>query len=259
MAGTRRESVKKGGSLKIWPDAQKQTLAFELPQLPGETFKIVIPELVSDNKEPIIPSSLPSPNWDIEKEAARWQAEIRDVVRMEAAVLFRDEQIQTSVTVTNLSHRIWENVNAFTCFAYYDAPLFDDPKLTRTYLLVEEEWKSIAELFAENSPGNGPYTFFRVRGGPALEDMWNYRRINQIHPQVVSRGCCCVVSTDGQWIAGMTTRKPAYVFNNRNERCIHADPDMGNVAPGETSKGNSTVHIFRGTLGDFVERCEKTV
>ncbi len=247
----------KNAKIKIWPDEQKQTIGFELPELPREVFKIVIPELVSDAEEPIIPWEQPSPKWDIDQTSARWSTEIHNTVRMKSEVHFDGEQITARVKLTNLSPRSWEKVNAFTCFAYYAAPSFDDPELRRTYFPVNKKWKSVSELFAEHDPGSGPYTFFPVAGGPRLQDMWLGRKIPQHHPQVVSKGCACVVSKDGSWIAGMTTRVPAYAFHNRRERCIHADPFLGTVVPGATIEGISTIHIFRGTLADFMKRCDK--
>lgn len=243
--------------IKIWPDEQKQTIGFELPELPREVFKIVIPELISDAKEPIVPWEHPSPTWKIDDNSARWSTEIPKLVRMESAVTFGAEKITTRVHLTNLSQSSWEKTNAFTCFAFYAAPSFDDPELMRTYFPVNGKWKSVSALFGEHDPGSGPYTFFPVVGGPKLEDLWLGRKIPQHHPQVVSRGCACVVSKDGRWIAGMTTRTPAYAFHNRRERCVHADPFLGTVGPGKTMDGISTIHIFRGTLKDFMNRCDE--
>jgi hypothetical protein len=246
--------------VKLGPVASlpHQTMRFELPDLPGEEFRVVIPELISDATDPILPWSQPSPNWEIGDNVARCLIEISNSIRMQAEIRFRQEQIQTTVKATNLSQRAWQKANAFTCFAFYAAPLFDDPQLTRTYFPVDGEWKSIANLFAEHNPGNGPYTFFRVAGGPPLEDFWVAREIQQQHPQIVSTGCACVVSKDGKWVAGMTTRTPAYVFHNRRERCIHTDPLMGTVPAGASTEGVSTIYIFRGTVADFAKRCAET-
>jgi len=122
---------------------------------------------------------------------------------------------------------------------------------------VNGKWNSVSELFAEQIPGGGPYTFFPVANGPQLEDLWLGRKISQHHPQIVSKGCACVVSKDGAWIAGVTTRTPAYVFHNRRERCIHADPFLSTVASGATIEGVTDIHIFRGTLTDFMNRCDE--
>jgi hypothetical protein len=255
---------KSGRSVKIRPLTSLETpvvccqsIGFELPELPGEEFRIVIPELISDTKEPILPWEQPPPNWDIRENLARCLIEIHNTIRMEAEVRFCDERIEARVMVTNLSQRSWEMVNAFTCFAFYAAPSFNDPQLTRTYFPVNGQWKSVAELFREHDPGTGPYTFFPVAGGPPLDDLWLCRKIPQRCPQVVSNGCGYVVSTGGDWIAGMTTRTPAYVFHNRREPCIHVDPLMGTVAAGATAEGISNIYIFRGTVASFMKRCQQ--
>lgn len=159
--------------VSIWPvtDLPHQTIGFELSELPGEEFRIVIPELISDDTEPIFPWEQPSPRWNIGSGAARCSIEIQDKIHVDAEVLFCKERIVTRVAATNLSWRTWKNVNAFTCFAFYAAPSFYDPELTRTYFPVKGEWKPVGELFKEHYPGGSPYTFFSVAGGPQLEEL----------------------------------------------------------------------------------------
>lgn len=175
-------------------NADRQTLGFQLPDLPGEEFRIVIPELISDSTQSILPWGLVSPEFDIGKDKARCVVEIPGIIRSEAEIRFRDEQIDALVRATNLSTQTWDQLNAFTCFAYYRGPSFADPELTRTYWQVDGKWTSVAELFAHRDPGRGPYTFFPVGGGPRLEDLWAYREIGQAHPQTVAKGCglCCL-------------------------------------------------------------------
>lgn len=247
---------------RIWPispaPSPTQTIAFELPELPGQEFRVVIPELLSDAQEPIVPWEQPSPKWEITENLIRGVTERPGIVRMEVSVQFRDGwQIETRVQATNLSARTWKHLLAFTCFAYYAAPAFDDPDLTRTYLPVDGKWTTVAELFKRHDPGDGPYTFYPVAGGPRLEDFWLCRRIPQRYPQAVTSGCACVLSSDRKWVAGMTTPRPAFVFNNRRERCIHADPFMGDVAPGQSAEGTGTILVFPGNLETFIARCER--
>jgi hypothetical protein len=84
--------------------------------------------------------------------------------------------------------------------------------------------------------------------------MWLCRQIPQRHPQMVSSGAGCVVSRDGKWVAGMSTSHPAFLFVNRQERCIHANPLHPTIAPGKTVEGVSIIHIFWGSLQDFAQR-----
>lgn len=243
--------------MKIWQEEEMphQTTGFSLPDLPDQVFRLVVPELISDSTEDLLPWSHPSPQWDIDRESAHCASEISGAIRMSADVTFSAERIDIHVAVTNLSTRTWDNANLFTCFAYYPAPQFHDPERTRTHFpIAPGVWESVADLFAEHDPGPGPYTFFPVRGGPALSDLWVCRQINQMHSQQLSAGAACVLSSCGQWLAGMASARPAYVFNNRRQCCIHADPLLGTVAPGRTTHCLSTVHIFRGSLEDFDAR-----
>ncbi|MDO8682548.1 MAG: hypothetical protein Q7N50_03605 [Armatimonadota bacterium] len=236
-------------------DLPHQTIGFEMPGLPGDEFLLVVPELVSDAEKAILPWSQPSPQWDIGPDSARCMIDIDQVIHMEAEALFRADEIQVTVTVTNLSNRIWRQANLFTCFAFYRAPQFDDHDLRRTFIPVgDHKWRSLAELFADRDPGRGRHTFFPVHGGPELSDMWLCRTIKQHHPQMASHGAMCVLSKDGKWVAGMTSPNPAYLFNNRQQHCIHADPLLGTVGPGQVAQGVSALHIFRGSVEDYERR-----
>ena len=64
-------------------------------------------------------------------------------------------------------------------------------------------------------------------------------------------GAGCVVSRDGRWVAGISCERPAYVFCNRKERCLHANPVFDDLKPGQTARASSYIHILRGDIGDF--------
>ena len=144
----------------------RQTLGFELPQLPGEEFRIAIPELISDKTQAILPWGFASPDFKIQKNLAQLEIDVPGRIRMEAQVRFLGDRIEARVRATNLLAQPWAGLNAFTCFACYKAPSFHDPQLVRTYIPVEGKWKSIARLFSERDPGSDPKTFFAVDGGP---------------------------------------------------------------------------------------------
>lgn len=262
-------STKATHSPRTWVNPyQEQSIELEFPQFPGNVFKIAIPEVVSDAEGIIVPWREDPAHWEFSKQIVRWSTTISARVYMEAEVEFKGSELETRVKLRNLSSRTWRETNAFTCLTYADAPLFNDPSLRRTFVPTGDwrsrpGWKPLAELFAAYNPGRGNYTFFPVRGGPKLVDLWVVRRVNPAaHRQVLSRGFSGVVSRDGKWTIGMTTRKAAYFFNNRSPRvehldgvCIHTDPLLGEVAPGGYAEGVSTIHIVEGGIDAFIERC----
>ena len=148
---------------RIYADPKNvpQTFAFELADLPGEVFRVVIPEWVSDDQEIVVHWTHQVPRWDYGDDYATWSDEISDQIRLCSTVLFNKEVIEARVELTNLSHRSWRLANAFTCFAFFTAPLFDNPELDRMMFPVGGEWRPVAELFSQQSPGDGPYTSSR--------------------------------------------------------------------------------------------------
>jgi hypothetical protein len=236
---------------RIYPDSLRQTIDFEIDVLPGQVFKIVIPEIITDKERTLLGWGQDVPRWDIGPDHAAWDCEIPDVIRAHSVVMLGQEVIEARVTITNLSQRTWELANAFTCFAFYDAPLFDNPELDRILFPVDGRWRSVANLFAQTSPGHGPYTFFPVKGGPSIRDMQVVRLVRQTHPQTIDSGAGCVVSSDGNWVAGVSAARPAYVFCNRKERCIHANPVYPPIPPGKTAEASTWIRIMRGSVTDF--------
>jgi hypothetical protein len=246
-------------SVKITPGKNKleerQSIFFELPALPGQIFHLVIPELISDTEENPLPWGHASPDrWEIGENRAAYTLTEKNVIRCDAEVVFHDERIEARVKVTNLSDRTWRQSNAFTCLLFRKAPLFEDRTLVKTYVPVGEDWKPLAGLFKQASMKNG-LTFMPVAGGPKMADLWVGTQITSHYPNELAHGSICVVSHDGEWIAGMTAPKPAYVFNNAGLPCIHADPLLGDVPPGESAEAGSVIHIFKGSLKDFAARC----
>lgn len=233
------------------PQCREQTIAFKIDELPNQVFKIVIPEIITDTKEALIEWNHKVPQWDVGPYHASWHCEVAGVIQMTATVVFGREVIEARVEVSNLSDRTWELANAFTCFAFYKAPMFDNPELDRIKLAVDGQWRSVAELFAEADPGSGPYTFFRVKGGPNPCDIVLGQRVNQFHRQMADYGAACVVSKDGKWVAGAYSDRPAYLFCNRRERCIHANPFYDPIGPGETAVESTYIRIMRGSVVDF--------
>lgn len=236
---------------RFYPDTLKQTIDFEIDVLPGQVFKMVIPEIITDEQETLIPWSQDVPSWDIGPDHASWECERPGVIRQKSTVVASNGLIEARVEITNLSGRMWHLANAFTCFAFYEAPMFDNPELDRMFFPVNGRWRSVADLFAEESPGDGQYTFFPVKGGPRITDMRVVRLVRQRHRQMIDYGAGCVVSKDGQWVAGITCTRPAYVFCNRKERCLHANPVFDDLGPGQTAWASSYIRILRGNPADF--------
>ena len=52
--------------MRFYPDSQEQTIAFEPDSLPGQTFKVVVPEIVSDADGVIVPWNHKAPRWEKE-------------------------------------------------------------------------------------------------------------------------------------------------------------------------------------------------
>ena len=255
------QSSKSLGGLRFWPGkdvtVERQTIWFELDALPGQVFRVVVPELVSDDGAAYLPWGHPSPRqWQLAKDQATFVVRVADVIDTQAEVLFAERQIEVRVRVTNRSQQTWHDTNAFTCFTFTHARLFDDKRMARSFVQVGAKWRTLADFFRASSPGGGALTFLGVQGGPDVRKLWVAQQIKQVHPQRVATGRACLQSLDGSWVAGIATPTPAYVFNNAGLPCLHADPLLGDIEPGRSATASSFLYVLRGSLEDFIKRTE---
>jgi hypothetical protein len=55
-------------------NVERQTLGFQIPDLPGEEFRIPLPELLSDADQSILPWGFVSPEFEIRDNVAAWRS-----------------------------------------------------------------------------------------------------------------------------------------------------------------------------------------
>lgn len=249
--------------VKIWDTRQYNlTLSFELPELPGEVFSIIVPEIVSEKQELILPySDGPLAYWSLNKNFAHYGLEVARKLGLDGTVQFTDQRISCALKITNLSERRWENVSTFTCLAYHEAPHFDDPNFGRTYVAVAGKPTSVAELLKKYPSVDGA-ALFPVSGSPPLDAFAVCMAKEYEHdryPQTLSNGSACVASIDGKWVAGISAAPAAYVYINSEDspkfrwRSIHADPWIRAIEPGQTALAETVIQVFRGTPQEFFE------
>jgi len=106
----------------------------------------------------------------MKENEASYRVRVDGVLDTDAKVLFGKRQVEVRVTVKNLTKRTWRNVNACTCFAFTHAPAFDDKNMTRSFVRIDDHWRTLADLFHERSPGGNALTFLGVEGGPRVQD-----------------------------------------------------------------------------------------
>src|SRR6266487_2001097 len=172
----------------------RQTLSIELPELPGQEFRIALPELISDANRSILPWGFVSPEFEIRDHEAQLTIEVPNEVRMEACVADKGDCIEAQLRLTNLSRGTWVLANAFICFACLNAPLFYDSEGSRTWYPKGGKWHAMSELRSDHPQPENPYTLIRVKGGPELSEMWVCRKLQGLLPGSASQSCACITS-----------------------------------------------------------------
>ena len=239
-------------SVRLW-DVHRYgtTLGVEWSDLPGQEFWLLVPEWIADGATQLLPySDPPTVPWQIAAESARCERTIDGVIQMATDIAFTDGGAEITVAATNLSPRPWTATWVNACFAYFEAPRFDDRELERTFLRRNDAWVSIASVLDEAGLTKDRGATYRVVDGLGWDelDVGNSRR----RAPMLTNADAWVASADGEWSAGVSTAHPASGFSNGawRWRCIHANPLLGPMPAGETNSARIRVVITRGSLGD---------
>ena len=124
------------------------------------------------------------------------------------------------------------------CLQLSAAPTFRD--LTRRHIYFFEGGRPVS--FADLEKRDGYWSArCMVKGQPERENerpgqhgAWKLANVSRV---LADDGVICVTSADGQWTLGMLWENAHQVFNNPEAAlaCLHSDPAISNLAPGQSS------------------------
>ena len=169
--------------------------------------------------------------WTCAKEGT-WESHfaLKDRCEIVTRTMEREDGVDFTVRLTNLSSRTWPNANMPVCVQLGTAPDLRDPELQRTWHHTKDGWRKFAPTDAKPVYPGGCHFFGGMRLGEGNDS---------------GRAEIRVASKCGQWHLSHSFDNAVSVGGNCHESicCIHANPVVGELKPGETKESRGWLRV----------------
>jgi hypothetical protein len=233
-------------------------LRIDTADWPGEVFTLWFPECIVARG-----LGTAAANWEPGNDqhwefsgGLLWHEMKRDAFAYRAEVAAREDALDLSLRFTNRSQEVYREGWVNLCMRTCNAPGFDDAELSRTFLRFDGRWTPLRET----TPGEPQpaHRIYLVRDEvPYYQESlgaWPHAVPSQRadHPLIA------LVSADGRRTVGMASRPSVGFVSNldRDMRCLHSNPLLGDVPPGATVEMKALVLFLNGGLQEAVARTD---
>jgi hypothetical protein len=143
----------------------------------------------------------------------------------------REDGIDFSIRLTNLSAMTWPNANMPVCVQLATAPDFCDPGLERTFYPGSQGWQKFDPKSVKAVYPGGCHFFGSMKLGDT---------------HAAGGAEIRVASRCGQWHLSHSFENAPSVGGNCHETmcCVHANPVVGMVRPGETKEARGWLRVL---------------
>jgi len=161
------------------------------------------------------------------------------------------------LTIGNCSDQRWDNVIGVVCLLLSSTPEFADPARTRTFFRSDNRFCRLSDVDVDG--GSPPYRMSMVKGARQVErtqrhrDKWGF-----VHNDS-DDGIIAVIGRDGGRILTASWDSVNHLQANAATGfcCIHANPDFGDLLPGEERMRKGVVIITKGELESAWENTKR--
>jgi hypothetical protein len=156
-----------------------------------------------------------------------------------------DDGVKLRIAVTNLSEQTLPESPAIVCIQCAAAPSFADPLLERYFYVSGGEIVYFQPPYED--VGARLFSTIGHQVGPR-EQFWH-----NPEPDFPFIG---MQSTDGRWVLGHSWKTSRAIWGNCHPAiaCLHADPMIAAIAPGDTFGTFGVLYVMQGTPAECVNR-----
>jgi len=195
------------------------------------------------------------PNGQIFYEAINQPMENRGSVQYRFLMAAGDDVIDITLTLTNLENQPLKEVMVDLCLMGVRAGHFYDPDYTRTFVITHKGLSPVAEFIA--SPER---PVFR-KAGRTSDSMHFFGPPNTfwiITPEELARNIVMTQSVDRKWTVGFGWEDLSMAACNSElaHGCIHADPYLGDINPGQSVTMAGKIYITPQSPEKLLDRFE---
>ncbi len=255
-----KKSTSRPATLRIRPQQKTQKLSIESTAFPGQSFHYVIPEAIGSSDMAVwgaAPDTLMAPDWTQTSDGGwtySWRKE--GWLEFSAHAQPGEDYLDVRIRLKNLSNTAWPESLSFSCFSPRAALDFADFDGSRTFLLIDGQWKPITQIERKDSNRPTIQLWYLKNGPKPLGFVEHFQATPPVYPEAV----LAVRSYDGKHVVAVTADKPLFLFGNLEFSCIHCCPSFGALKPGEEGVATHRVFICRDTsLDQLADKVRATV
>jgi len=226
------------------------------PELPDDQWSLLTPEGVFNNVETLsrvdyiaMWRNLPGGGVGYESRESG-----QGLVKYGFSLVPGDDSIDLELAITNCNDKMWKGVMTDICLMNIRAPHFYDAEYTRTYVIVPEGLARVADFM--KSPAR---PVFR-RAGHIRESLHFFSRERSSFWYMtdieLADNLVLTQSVDGEWTVafGWEDLHMAACNSDTAHGCVHANPYLGDIAPGQANRVRGKIYIARQQPEEVVER-----
>ena len=174
-------------------------------------------------------------------------------------LLVTDEYIESVIKVKNNRPYTVRGITVSSCWSFHKTQKFYPDAVNRTFISLGGKLTRLSDTDRHGSL-DGVMPVYAVKGNQGPEH-WRERVSNGygwgLSGDQADNAFIGIESTDGEWATG-TFYKNAYrlSFNSKAlwHGCIHSEPLLGTLEPGEEKEVTGRSYIIKGTINDLYER-----
>ena len=228
------------------PDARKPYVFIKVAEVPGQQWRLWIPEIFSlQNARDRHFKKPDNILWHKDGDRLWYDKEIREseeyAIRMHIDVMPSRRGVVLTCTFTNQGLTSWgELAHPAFCLSSEEAPSFHNPNGDRSYVRIGGAWRALSEILGEMPPPD-VYNNFLVESPRDPEAGFLHARID-----------------DGYVARENEQRSHTLVFNCENSyrvdmnfnkmQCIHSEPGIGPLNPGENRTISGLIRLVDGPV-----------
>ena len=211
-------------------------------------------------------------DFEAARKAVRWQRgeqgawkmiiEHPDVVRIEMTFEPGTDGVAVAMSLTNLSNKYWKGTYVNHCCRLLAAPDFFDKTGDRTVVCFADRPRRTTEthrFIPADKTAAGQYyrlpeRFMGVTNGFHQVDGGG------VCPQRVFNGLVVRLGNDNKSLLATCWENTHHIWcgtAHTRENCIHSDPYLGDLAPGQTAQQKGHVYLLQAALPDVIRRAAK--
>jgi hypothetical protein len=223
------------------------------PALPGEQFRLNLPEAIANNEGGRWGVNEIKPQWvPGEGGTQSYDVTVPKGMRLQIEMAPSEDHVDIRYRVTNLQAEDWTESLAFTCFNLGAAPSFSDFDMRRTYVWRQGQAFRLVDI--ERKFSTRPLVqLFGIEGARPWTEVPFVTKFHASPPDPCEP-LIGIRSRDGRRTAAVASNPALFLFHNGEYSCIHSCPTLGPLEAGHTGEAMTRLYFLEASIDPLHHR-----